>query len=625
MVDDRTPAELIDVIAELLDEPLTIVELAELLIEGEHIDGSAYDELDDLVDELESYLSRYEGIWTTGTGLLVLDEDLVHGVTFSHRLTADELATGMVAMNPDLAALQADVAGALPLVGGGELDIAYDETDDGADPDGSLVGPPGWLDRFTAGDILTFTREPDGVRVDRVDDVGDGDHEVAQLRQALANRIPARDVGEAAFAVVYDALAESPDCFTDPVRPLGELLTAAGIEVRGDWVGTAGVDWRPPAISTAALDRDVLADRYEFGECCLEAFDGAMAAWNHLVLPENEGIDWPEVVELLRHGNVAPAFADYVLRDLDERHPVLDELVDVLRAVGGRADAPASYLAARNLERGGDVLAAETALQSALRADPSFVPALDELAWYVADRGDAEQAVNLLRRAGYDSDDAELSMLEALRPRRNAVGRNERCPCGSGRKYKDCCQRNARLPLVERGDWLVQKVWTFVLRPHHVRHVMALTALIADGDEDVFDELLDVGLPMDLAAFDDDLARAFLVERGPLLPDDEREVLAAWTREPRTLWEVVEHEPGAYLALRGAVHDRSVVIATPPDAKFEPGRLLYTRVGSIGDRYRFVGVPLDLDPNARGSVEALIASQPDAWKIARWFAQMTRG
>jgi hypothetical protein len=323
---------------------------------------------------------------------------------------------------------------------------------------------------------------------------------------------------------------------------------------------------------------------------------------------------------MLDHGSVAPAFADHVLRALDERHPVLDEFAEALRSDGGkRAAAPALYLVARNLERSGDTLAAETSLQAALRADQAFDPAIEELAWYVADRGDAEQAISLLRRSGIASDDPELQLLESMRPPRNAAGRNDPCPCGSGRKYKDCCQRNARRPLAERGDWLLHKVWTFTLRPHHQRHVLALALLLGNEDDDIIDELLDVGLPMDLAAFDDDLARAFLAERGALLPDDEREVLASWVQLRRALWEVVEHEPGRYLALRDG-EGEVVALAHPPRAEFAPGGLLYARVGAIGDRMRFVGVPIEIDGTNRSSVEALIGTDPDAWDIARWFS-----
>jgi hypothetical protein len=170
----------------------------------------------------------------------------------------------------------------------------------------------------------------------------------------------------------------------------------------------------------------------------------------------------------------------------------------------------------------------------------------------------------------------------------------------------------------------LHKLWTYVLRPHHQRHVMGIALVLATDDDDI-DALLDLGLPMDLAAFDDDLARAFLSERGPLLPDDEREVLESWVSEPRTLWEIIEHEPDEYLALRDTFSDRTVTIpGLPADAMFEVGGLIYARVGRIGDRSRFVGVPIDIEPQERASVEALIASSPDAWKIARWFGHLMK-
>jgi preprotein translocase subunit SecA len=32
--------------------------------------------------------------------------------------------------------------------------------------------------------------------------------------------------------------------------------------------------------------------------------------------------------------------------------------------------------------------------------------------------------------------------IEPIRNREEKVGRNEPCPCGSGKKYKNCCMRN---------------------------------------------------------------------------------------------------------------------------------------------------------------------------------------
>jgi hypothetical protein len=90
-------------------------------------------------------------------------------------------------------------------------------------------------------------------------------------------------------------------------------------------------------------------------------------------------------------------------------------------------------------------------------------------------------------------------------------------------------------------------------------------------------------------------------------------------QQPRALWEVVEHDPGKYLALRDVAGD-VVALATPPKAEFEPGALVYARLGLVGDRARFVGVPIEIDADNRSSVEALIATKPNAWAIARWFA-----
>jgi hypothetical protein len=124
---------------------------------------------------------------------------------------------------------------------------------------------------------------------------------------------------------------------------------------------------------------------------------------------------------------------------------------------------------------------------------------------------------------------------------------------------------------------------------------------------------------MDLAAFDGDLASAFLAERGSLLPDDERETLESWVRQPRLLWEAVDVEDHRYIALRDVGSDESVVITTTSEITFSVGDLVYARVGTIGDRHRFVGVGLDVDAADRPAVEALIAAKSNAWDIARWF------
>jgi hypothetical protein len=170
---------------------------------------------------------------------------------------------------------------------------------------------------------------------------------------------------------------------------------------------------------------------------------------------------------------------------------------------------------------------------------------------------------------------------------------------------------------------LLHKLWTFTLRPHRQRRVLSVAMVLAlDDDEDTIDELLDSGLPMDLVAFEDGLASDFLDERGALLPEDDRAMLASWLDEPRTLWEVVEHERAHPLVVRNAATGELVTVTVGHSERHEPGELVYARVGAIGDRRRFVGVPIVVAPDARSSVEALIASAPSARAIASWFSRL---
>ena len=47
------------------------------------------------------------------------------------------------------------------------------------------------------------------------------------------------------------------------------------------------------------------------------------------------------------------------------------------------------------------------------------------------------------QQAAIDGTQADQK-LEPIRNRERKVGRNDPCPCGSGKKYKNCCMRQAR-------------------------------------------------------------------------------------------------------------------------------------------------------------------------------------
>src|SRR5690606_13548124 len=67
-----------------------------------------------------------------------------------------------------------------------------------------------------------------------------------------------------------------------------------------------------------------------------------------------------------------------------------------------RARAALLWIRGRCREYLGDVPAAEADFEAARLADASWAPALERLASFAGDRGDAAAAITLLRQAGYD-------------------------------------------------------------------------------------------------------------------------------------------------------------------------------------------------------------------------------
>ena len=70
--------------------------------------------------------------------------------------------------------------------------------------------------------------------------------------------------------------------------------------------------------------------------------------------------------------------------------------------------------------------------------DPDFEPAEDIDERLDAAAADIPRAILLLRKIAQ----LRASRPAATRARRNRVGRNDPCPCGSGKKYKRCCGSN---------------------------------------------------------------------------------------------------------------------------------------------------------------------------------------
>lgn len=197
------------------------------------------------------------------------------------------------------------------------------------------------------------------------------------------------------------------------------------------------------------------------------------------------------------------------------------------------------------------------------------------------------------------------------------AGRNDPCPCGSGRKYKHCCLGAARRdPLPERVGWIWEKLDWFVWSSGFEQDVeVALSAL---GGSEPMDELLATSLVL----FQDGAIDDFLAERGPLLPDDERNLVTQWALRERSVQEVVTVRRGEGLTLRdlrtGDVHE---VRERRGSTQVEPGDLVCAHVVPDGVTNQLVGGLVVVPLRLRDALMATLDGDPDAVELAAVIAQ----
>ena len=333
-----------------------------------------------------------------------------------------------------------------------------------------------------------------------------------------------------------------------------------------------------------------------------------------------------------------PAVADAVLAEVigpgwsgDAREEAdLEALAAVARSaeqVAPRAAwAGLRWLLATALELLGETVDAETAFERALAADPGWVPALLDLARYSSDRGDVERALSLLRRSDVPADDELITLLEQFRARpRTDLGRNDRCWCGSGRKYKQCHLGQEELPLTERTGWLHAKALLFLDAGRWALEVQVLDEVQAAALEDAglaWDEAGD-GFITDVALAEGGGLAAFLAARGELLPADERAAVAQWVGARRSVHEVVALT-GNGLTLRDLRTGVDAVLAGSRPAGLLVGDVVTARVLPIGDEHRAPGGVDLVRPGWRDALLAELDAEPTATAVVRALTLATR-
>ena len=503
------------------------------------------------------------------------------------------------------------------------------ETDDGVD---ALVGPPGWLEEH-AGRAAEVGVDGTTLHLRSKSSSRDTPQRTALVelirdwfdRHAAPERLADRLTGQhydltqlSVEELLWDTLAAHRDIYlATVVPPVDELLAAAGLQRQGVTVLRADAD-------AGALvrwhRRNRLASMHHLDDDELDAADLAFGL-TLLAMARGDGtLDEPELegqvakLAAARAGSAdgseggrrrAPRARHRSGATRDVRSPHRRVGAARRHGRGALVSRPGARPRRRCRRR------TRAAYERSVADEPTHTLALIGLAGFAADAGDAPAALRFLEHAGVprDEDDAQglisaddvflrEEVEEFARRRPSALaGRNDPCPCGSGRKYKACHLGNERHPLADRGHWLFGKAVRYA-RSHDRRLVaeLAETVRAASGRDWQFGlGLLESELVVDLALHEGGLFGEFLATRGAVLPDDEALLGASWELTDRSLFEIDEVGPERLRLRDLRSGERIAVTNTRPSDRTRRGTLLCGRPLPIVDSWRayagFVRVP----------------------------------
>lgn len=583
--------------------PLSIEELRDAAARtAPHLLGSTGE------DRVTAVAQQSDAIWRLPDGRLAPVLHHLRRATFTHRLTAAERARDAIDLSPDVVAL------ALPrtatLSDGTALRTAGPEEDRRADDAGSLLGPDGWLERFAAGALLAIRYDGERVTVDALDATPDGEATAAVV-EALTEAYAALRSARApeVHRLVVDTIGRHPTSFATPVAPLSELLGMAGLRRREAWVGPTDEPWATPAEQARRRRLEEVVTGAD--ACCQQAARRSLDAWHAWLETHEDG--GPQAVALagralaedVDHGGIAAALAD--VATLGRPLVNVGRLGRWAAEVAAAAPSPAAglcYLQALGADADGDVEAARRHLEAGLAAEADHPACLGLLAELTQDRGDASASLALLRRTGRPLSPELLGELEPFLVPRN-VGRNEPCPCGSGRKFKACCARGpAPRPLTLRARWL---------RTRAIRHAMRNDPMTVASLRQLFDVSNggpdSLAIAVDMLLFPSRGIARYLDARGSLLPADELECARAWVSQPMRLLEVTATDDGRFDALDARTGEALRIEEPVAAATVQVGEAILARPLPAGEGWILSGTLIRVPPTGRERTLAMLEEE----------------
>lgn len=192
----------------------------------------------------------------------------------------------------------------------------------------------------------------------------------------------------------------------------------------------------------------------------------------------------------------------------------------------------------------------------------------------------------------------------APRGGRKAVGRNDPCPCGSGRKYKKCClgleQDKRRVARQHAATHARDRELVEELMEYGVARFRETYSRFMEYFDD-FEDVATFAVPWSVYGFEVEgktVTGWYLAERGPSLSDDDRAWLEAQQASWLSVWEVTTVEPGQSMTLHDLLTgERRTVREGNASNELTVGSTLlarvvdYGEVSLLGATYPFVLAP----------------------------------
>lgn len=611
-------------------------------------------------------------------------DHLIAGMVLTHRLTDEERANGELVVDPDLLLvhLASRDGRTFPLADGGVATYADGSNTRLVGPEGWLPDAQALELTLDDGRIVLTARtdvpEVDDTVADRLDEVLivaeehgwnlDGvellyearahyplllstpEAPISEILADLGLRMTDRgvvdldaDEDEGPIAALADHLRDDHgfddaevDAFLEVYRTVLEVTNSVLRATITRLTAAAGLDGFPEEVlgpdvpatdHTDDTDSEVDADQTDEDDHTDDVDDDA--ALDDAITQALEGIDL----------DVAREQIHTLLDDLDLVDALLEDVVstDSITAAcvlalteqvtadlrDRQLRANAAWLRARCLELvADDHLDVERALRITVELDADNATAAFELARYLSLRGEAGAALNLLRRIEGPNVEEQVALLSRYTtPGPASAGRNDPCPCGSGRKHKVCCQARNGWPLQERIEWVWDKVFTYLASPAAHELVSPIVQGIdAAGASEGTDNLAATNITL----FEGGLITELCDRRGSLLPADELELLRSWAEVRAAAYELVDVDADDRLMLLDLrTGDRVAFVDHRMAANLDVGAAFVAWIVPYPDgpapNYGVISLPI----GHREHLLELLDDDPSADDLIAWYRSLT--